>query len=98
MWSALSNKVEASQILAVNTQHVDVRQMVQASEFTIHGSEKPISELPNSDQFLISITLPKASKNIFRQTLNVFNLTESFLFPDLEHLAKQIQVQTSKDK
>jgi hypothetical protein len=98
VWAALSNKVEAPQILAVNTQHIDVRQMVQASEFTIHGSESPISELPDSDKFLVSITLPKESKIAFRQTLNVFNLTESFLFPDLEHLAKQIQNQTSKDK
>lgn len=98
VWAALSDRLEAPHILAINTQHVDVRQMVQASEFTIHGSESPISKLPNSEIFLISITLPKASKNAFRQTLNLFNLNESFLFPDLEHLAKQIQLQTSKDK
>jgi hypothetical protein len=95
VWAALANKLDAPQILAVSTQHVDIRQMIQASEFTIHGSESSISELPNSEKFLISITLPKASKIAFRQVLNILNLTESYLFPDLEHLAKQIQLQTS---
>jgi len=45
VWAAVANRVDAPQILAVNTQHVDVRQMVQASEFTIHGSETPITEV-----------------------------------------------------
>jgi len=91
VWANSEKKVEAPNILAINTQQVDVRQMVQASEFTIHGSKTGISELPNSDQYLVSITLPGVLKPAYRQILNLLHLTESYLFPDLEHLAKQIQ-------
>lgn len=91
VWANPTNKLEASNILAINTQHVDIRQMIQASEFTIHGSETGICALPNSDQFLVSITLPSRSKPAYRQIINLLNLTESYLFPDLEHLAKQLQ-------
>ncbi len=99
VWANPAKKVEAPNILAINTQHVDIRQLIQASEFTIHGSETGISDLPNSDQFLVSITLPSSFKLGYRQILNLLNLTESYLFPDLEHLAKQIQsvMYTRKD-
>jgi len=45
VWKNPSDKVEAPNILAINTQHVDVRQMVQASQFTIHGANTPITDL-----------------------------------------------------
>lgn len=91
VWSNPAEKVEAPNILAINTQHIDIRQMIQASEFTIHGSETRINDLPDADQFLVSITLPATSKPAYRQILKLLNITESYLFPDLEHLAKQIQ-------
>ena len=90
-WKRAAEKLDATETIAINTQHVDVRQMVQASQFTIHGSELPLNELDNSESFLISITVPKSAKNAFRQVLNVFHLNDSYLFPDLEHLAKQIK-------
>ena len=93
VWKSSGEKVEAIETIAINTQHVDVRQMVQASQFTIHGSELPITELENAETFLISISVPKTAKSAFRQILNMFHLNDSYLFPDLEHLAKQIQSQ-----
>ncbi|HUT13690.1 MAG TPA: FRG domain-containing protein [Thermoguttaceae bacterium] len=91
VWKRSGEKLDATETIAINTQHVDVRQMVQASQFTIHGSESPLTDLDNAETFLISICVPKAAKNAFRQILNVFHLNDSYLFPDLEHLAKQIQ-------
>ena len=91
IWKNPESKVDAPHILAVNTQHVDVRQMVQASEFTIHGTDVGMNELPDSNQYLVSITIPGSQKKAFRQLLSLLHLTESYLFPDLEHLAKQIQ-------
>ncbi len=100
VWKRPSERFDTPETIAINTQHVDVRQMVQASQFTIHGSETDMVELPNSKTFLCSITIPAASKNAFRQVLNLFHITESYLFPDLEHLAKQIQTlpYTNTDK
>jgi hypothetical protein len=91
VWKRLPERKESSEIIAINTQHVDIRQMVQASQFTLHGSEADMTTLPNANDFLCSITIPAASKNHFHQVLNLFHVTESYLFPDLEHLAKQIQ-------
>lgn len=91
VWSNPPEKVEAPQIMAINTQHVDIRQMIQASEFTIHGSDVGINNLQNAEQFLVSITIPAVTKGGFRQLLKILNFTDSYLFPDLEHLAKQIQ-------
>ncbi len=100
VWKRPAERIEASEVIAINTQHIDVRQMVQASQFTIHGFETDMAELPDAQKFLCSITIPAASKKHFRQVLNLFHITESYLFPDLEHLARQIQSMpyTSTDK
>ena len=91
VWKSSTEKKDAPEIIAINTQHVDVRQMVQASQFTIHGSELAITELENAEKFVISITLPGSAKSAFRQILNLFHFNDSYLFPDLDHLARQIR-------
>ena len=53
VWKTPVQQIEAPEIIAINTQHVDVRQMVQASQFTIHGSELSITEVENAEMFLI---------------------------------------------
>lgn len=90
-WKASSNVKGDGKVVAISAQHVDVRQMVQASEFTLHGTSQPINELQNADQFLINIKIPAAAKRKISQTLALFNITESYLFPDLEHLAKELR-------
>jgi hypothetical protein len=97
VWKNPKEKVEAPNILAINTQHVDIRQMIQSSQFTIHGSDSPISELPDAGQYLVSITVPKGAKSAFRQILHLLYVNDSYLFPDLEHLAQHIQAQTYSD-
>lgn len=94
VWKSTGEKDNAIETIAINTQHVDIRQMVQASQFTIHGSELAITELENPQTFLTSIIVPRTAKVAFRQILNLFHINDSYLFPDLEHLAKQIQSQT----
>ena len=91
VWKSSGKTLDATETIAINTQHVDVRQMVQASQFTIHGSDIPLAELDNAENFLVLITIPKGVKNAFRQILNIIHLNDSYLFPDLEHLAKQIR-------
>jgi len=91
VWKNPGEKTNATNILAINTQHVDVRQMVQASQFTIHGANTSIDELEGASDCLVSISIPKTVKNSFRQIMNIFHFNDSYLFPDLEHLAQQIQ-------
>ena len=91
VWKNPSEKYDAFNILAINTQHVDIRQMVQASQFTIHGTNTPITALEGARDCLVSITIPSSVKKSFRQIMNLFHFNDSYLFPDLEHLAQQIQ-------
>ena len=77
--------------LAINSQRMDVRQMVQASAFTIHGSERPLEEMAGAETSLYSITIPASQKASFRQLADLLHLSELYLFPDLEHLAKHVQ-------
>jgi len=98
VWKNPDEKVEAPNILAINTQHVDIRQMIQSSQFTIHGSDVALTELKDAERYVISIIIPKAVKSAFRQILNLFHMNDSYLFPDLEHLARQIQSLPYTDK
>ena len=91
VWKGSSNVQGDGRVVAITAQHVDVRQMVQASEFTLHGTSQPINDLQNTDQFLVSIKIPAAAKRGISQALRLLNITESYLFPDLEHLAKELE-------
>lgn len=77
--------------LAINSQHQDVRQMVQAAACTIHGSEQPLEDRAAAETYLYSITIPANRKAAFRQLADLLHLSELYLFPDLEHLAKHVQ-------
>lgn len=89
-WQNPPNENSKKDVLAINAQHVDVRQMVQASEFTIHGTETGINELPSAHEYMIKIIIPSSAKAGLLQALKLFHITESYLFPDLEHLAEDL--------
>lgn len=79
-----------SRTLAVQMSQFDMRHMVQQSVATIHGRSVPIDELPESESFLARIRIPAASKASLRQLLNLYGISRSNLFPDLENLAQEI--------
>jgi hypothetical protein len=90
-WSAFSGDKTNVKIISVLTDQFDLRHMVQSSVFTIHGISAPLDELPNAEDFLMKIEIPKDVKRYFRGVLKLFGITESYLFPDLEHLAKEVK-------
>jgi hypothetical protein len=65
--------------------------MAQSSEFTIHGVESGLEDMENAENFLVTIKIPKAAKENFRNMLDLIEITESHLFPDLEHLSRYIE-------
>ena len=78
-------------IAAINSNHVDIRMMVQHAEFTIHGTADPMESLPNNERFLVKVIVPSAAKASLKQALALFGISEAALFPDLEHLAKELR-------
>lgn len=76
---------------AVQTDEFDIRHMVQLSVFTIHGVSEPLDSLYGEAGFLFKIVIPSETKQKFRRSLRLIGVSESSIFPDLEHLAKEIE-------
>ena len=79
---------------AVVTDEFDIRHMVQLSVFTIHGLSNHLDHLYGKAGILYKLVIPGEEKENFRLGLRMMGVSESSIFPDLEHLAKEIQ--TSK--
>jgi len=84
-------------VLAVAAQEVDIRMLVQLSTFTIHGVTTPLEDLEESDKFLIRFDIPTSAKVGIKDDLAQLGITESRLFPDLEHLASELASLTFPD-
>jgi len=76
--------------LAVLTDQNDIRQLVQQSVFTVHGSDTPLNDLPYCSEFVDSIRIPSAAKPHIRGFLDYHGITRATLFPDLENLASDL--------
>lgn len=88
---AFSRQAESPDlIIAINAQQFDVRMMMQQSAFTIHGTKNPLNDLPDSEKFLMQFRIPAKAKPSLKSTFQMLGVTESHLFPDLEHLAKDL--------
>jgi FRG domain len=79
--------------LAIGSQHIDIRQMVQLSQFTIHDTTTPLNNMPKANEFLRSIRIPSTSKHVLREQLAQFQITRASLYPDLYNLAKHVEGQ-----
>lgn len=77
-------------ILAVNTEQIDIRHLIQQSEFTVHGTPHPINDLNESERFLGKIVIPASKKRELQYMLGIFGITRSYLFPDLENLSVEL--------
>ncbi len=64
--------------------------LAQQAVCTMHGKKTPIEELPNCDKFLMKYEIPAEAKKELWMTLSLLGVRESSVFPDLEHLAKEV--------
>ncbi len=87
----LRGKKDSDKVIAVLPQEIDIRMMVQQSTFTIHGKGKSLLGLENFSSFLINYDVPSQAKASIRKTLKSLGVRESELFPDLDHLAKEVK-------
>jgi hypothetical protein len=81
---------EVPKVLAVRPSEVDARLMVQLSVFTLHGDGIPLEDIPDHDTYVMKWNIPPKSKRKIRRQLKLLGIRESSLFPDLEHLAKDV--------
>ena len=77
----------SAKILSVTGDHFDVRHLVQSAAFTIHGTTIALNEHPERDQFLLEFEVSGKIKSNLLDALKVVGIRESYIFPDLDHLA-----------
>ena len=77
-------------VAAVVLREVDIRMSVQLSGFTVHGDPKPLNCRLDSGCFMHQLQIPKSAKPELRKQLLLLGVRESNLFPDLDHLAQQL--------
>jgi FRG domain-containing protein len=58
-----TDQIASQQIVAVVTDELDVRQLLQQSMFTIHGSTVPLNRLPGHEKFLRRIRILKEANS-----------------------------------
>ncbi len=81
---------EETKIIAVEPNQVDPRVMIQQSMFTIHSDKTPLDSNAASGDFLAKFRIPEETRIGLRHELYIIGIHESTLFPDLEHLARDL--------
>ena len=79
---------DSDRVLACFSTSNDLRMYAQRAAFTIHDTNKDLSKV-YSDIFTYTIIIPKHRKRYFKKILSLLDIKESFMFPDLSHIARQ---------
>jgi len=84
-------RADDNRIVALVTEEVDLRMMVQLSGLTIHGSLDPLESLTDVGLFVRKYVVDAAAKEDIRRELKSIGIRERSVFPDLDHLANDLR-------
>ena len=79
-------------VLGVHAPVIDSRMARQLAAFTIHGTDTPLDTLGQGKHWLVSAVMPAESHPAIREGLRDAGIRGSTLFPDLDHLAVDIEL------
>lgn len=82
------NLNSSDRILACFSTSNDLRMYAQRAAFTIHDTNKELFRAYGED-FIYTITIPKHRKHYLKKILSFLDIKESFMFPDLSHVAQE---------
>jgi hypothetical protein len=85
----IDNQFE-DKIIACCSTEKDLRMYSQQATFTVHNSNRKLTDICTSDM-LYKIIIPKANKEYFFESLSYFGINQSFIYPDMEHIAYEIK-------
>jgi len=77
-------------IAAIFPKQIDLRMLLQLSRFTIHGNPQPLEDYQELNEHLHKIMIPSDKKREIEIELAYLGINESNLFPDLDHLATDL--------
>ena len=92
-----SSTADIHAVVAIRPSEVDPRLMVQLSVFTLHGQAVALESLTGHEGFILKYSVPTKHKQHVRKQLKQLGIRESSIFPDLEHLARDISSVGFKD-
>ena len=78
-------------VIAAMAVESDTRMQVQQGAFTVHTTSEFLTELPGADNWLHQLLIPAAAAKLIALQLEVLGVREAELFPDLDHLAKDLR-------
>ena len=77
-------------ILACTATDSNIRMYAQQANFTVHNSLKRLEDICSEDM-LYKIIIPKDRKRYFIKSLRAFGISESSIYPDLDHISGDIR-------
>lgn len=77
-------------ILAVTSTDNNQRMYAQQANFTVHNSLRKLEAICD-DETLYKIIIPRDRKEYFIKSLRVFGITEGSIYPDLDHISKDLK-------
>ncbi len=79
-----------NRILACSSTENNLRMYSQHSNFTVHNSLKHLEDICD-ENMLYKIIIPCDRKKYFIDSLRVLGITESFVYPDLDHRSADLR-------
>lgn len=81
-----------NRILACSSTENNRRMYSQYSNFTVHNSLERLQDICD-ENMLYKIIIPCERKKYFIDSLHVLGITESFVYPDLDHISADLRQQ-----
>lgn len=76
-------------IIACHSVEKNLRMYSQQSSFTVHNSQRKLEDICDSET-LYKFIIPYSSKEKIYESINILGITTSFIYPDMEHISKDI--------
>lgn len=85
----IDEELDLPAAVALGTWEMDERIIAQSGTFTLHRDPRPLELYPNSD-WLLSFTIPAASKPTIKSEIERIGVQSTSLFPDLVSLGAEL--------
>ena len=79
-----------NKILACSSTENNLRMYSQYSNFPVHNSLERLEDICD-ENMLYKIIIPSGRKQYFIESLRVFGISESFVYPDLDHISNDLK-------
>ena len=76
-------------IIACHSVEKNLRMYSQQSSFTVHNSAKKLEDICDSET-LFKFVIPYRFKQEIYESVNILGISTSFIYPDMEHVSKDI--------